>query len=363
MLGLGMAGGILKQAVEYGLAQRQQQQNKALMAAAELLHKIWQGDLSTIDYARQTLCVGDRWPSYDPDILQCLFARHPYLSVARGQEVAVLAKFKNRQGQKLFYALHTKANTPTSLPPHYHFVLSYGQTKDVLLAVPQDAYLPERIYAYGPQGPRKDLPLKRDWRFDNFGLRIFLDRHLVSFRKLKHWVDFAEQAPLPADFFARQTILNQQVMDRSWDYPAYGLNPAQMQAYCQFWGGELLRTEWFDGGSFHPGDYEVPRPNFILRKKYPWNEIREELNCDLLYSQECRDRPYSVYHTSGLSWIGLQQTLGGIPELMQDISGSYTVKASNYFFPRTSPWHELGKRWAYDPRRDQEVGFRCMYYE
>ncbi|MBP5296097.1 MAG: hypothetical protein J6Y94_02060, partial [Bacteriovoracaceae bacterium] len=85
MLGLGMAGGILKQAVEYGLAQRQQQQNKALMAAAELLHKIWQGDLSTIDYARQTLCVGDRWPSYDPDILQCLFARHPYLSVARGQ--------------------------------------------------------------------------------------------------------------------------------------------------------------------------------------------------------------------------------------------------------------------------------------
>jgi hypothetical protein len=363
MLLLGSMVGAVSWGIRYYQAQRYDAQEKALAAAAELLHKIWHGDLSTIDYARKAACVGDRRPMFDADILQCLFTKHPYLPVARGKQVKVLPNFTNRQGQKLFYALHTKANTSTNFLPHYHFILSYGHLMDVLLEIPRDTYLPERIYAYGPQGSKKDLRLKRDWSFDNFGLRIFIDRQLVSFREIKHWVDFTEQHPLPANFFAQQTLINQQAMDTSWDYPAFGLTPAQMQAYCQFWGGELLRTEWFDAGSFHPGDYANPRPNFVLRKKYPWNRMPEKLNCELLFSAECRDQPYSVYHKSALSWIGLQQTLGGISELMQDISGNYVIKASSYLLSRASPWHELGKRWPYDPTQKQELGFRCMYYE
>ena len=357
-----LAGGVYLSAKSFW-AQRREQQTAALMAAAELLHQIWQGDLTTVDYARKTLCVGDKWPAYDPDILQCLFAKNPYLTVARGQRVKVLAAFKNQSGQKLFYALETKANTPTNFLPHYHFRLAYGQTWDVLLEVPRDTYLPERIYAYGPQGTKNDLRLNRDWRFDNFGLRIFIDRRPVSFREIKHWVDFGQPSPLPFNFFTQQTMLNPREMDRSWDYPAHGLSPAQMEAYCQFLGGELLRAEWFDGGSFHPGDYEMPRPKYVLRKKYPWNNEQTAINCALLFSAECPLEEYSVYHKSGLSWMGLQQTLGGIPELMRDISGKYVVKASSYFLPRSSPWHELGKRWPYDAQREREIGFRCMYYE
>ncbi|MBP5296297.1 MAG: hypothetical protein J6Y94_03080 [Bacteriovoracaceae bacterium] len=346
---------------------RIQQQDAVLQQAAELLGRLWRGENRGIDYQGQTVCATTT-KAYNPDYFQCLFSQWPYLKVGREIQVRVLPMQRGPDGKNLFYALHTKANTAMNFAPHYHFVLSYGRQREVLLEAPRDTYLPPRIYALGPQGKKSDLRLNKDWKFDNFGLHLFIDRRLVSNRDIKHWLDFSrdgftpEMAALAQEFSSWPTT-PQGLRDAWWDLPASHLTPQLMQAYCAFWGGSVLTTLWFDGGSFHPGDYAAPRPRYILRKKYPWPQEQREIGCAQIFSAECRGQTYSVYHQSAVSWIGLLQTLGGVPELLQAPSGKWEVKASSYWLSRNSPDHALGKRWPYEEKQDQGVGFRCMHYE
>ena len=405
---LGSLVAIFYDALHFHYLQREAHQMAILQQAAEVLAQIWHGDQRGIDYRLQTLCATEE-RAFNPDYLQCVFSAQPYLKVGRGIQVKVLPLQSTQAGEKLFYALHTRANTNTNFAPHYHFTISYGRKMEVLLEVDHDAYLPPRIYALGPQGKKKDLRLNQDWKFDNFGLHLFLDRRLVSNRDIKHWLDFTlgveEQVTkmaaqfLPAELDSLSSSLSslssfssssssssslpplssslsilrqefstwpttpQGMHDIWWDLPAENLSPVLMEAYCAFWGGRVLTTLWFDGGSFHPGDYASPRPRYVLRKKYPWPQEQREIGCAQIFSAECRGQKYSANQKSAVSWIGLQQTLGGIPELLLSPTGTWEVKASSYLLPRHSPWHELGKRWNYELPRDGAVGFRCMHYE
>ena len=368
---LGAAAAILKDGFKLYRLRQLARQDAILQQAAEILGQVWRGDDRRIDYRLQTVCATAH-KAYNPDYLQCIFTQRPKLQVGRGIEVTVRPMGQGSAGEKLFYAFHTKANTVMNFAPHYHFRLYYGRTTEVLLEIPRDAYLPQRIYALGPQGKKKDLRLDKDWKFDNFGQHIFIDRYLVSHRDIKHWLD-ARPIPDLAPFAASSTILAQEfaawpttpqgMLDAWWDLPASSLLPEQMEAYCAFKGGSVLSTLWFDGGSFHPGDYHSVRPKYVLRKKYPWPQEQRKIGCEQIFTAECREQDYAADQQSAISWIGLGQTLGGIPELLLAPNGTWEVKASSYLLPRQSPWHELGKRWPYDPSRDQAVGFRCMHYE
>ncbi|MEI8347971.1 MAG: hypothetical protein WCG27_10930, partial [Pseudomonadota bacterium] len=351
------------------------QELEILFKASEELSRLWQeGDVQGLWKSGKLDCPAELGPSENveddflrcnPNFLQCYFSylqdkgMPPFSLKHKGKvyNISIQKDFSPMShfgpGKRFYKILTRSTSEAVDLPPYAVWLklkIEKGTTVlDVLLEDScRDAYLPPRIYAYGPPPPNWE----DDWRFDTFGQGIYIDKFLASNRDIAEWLDID---PL-ADKSLNSIITTKMLMA-----PAIGLNPQQMADYCQFKGKELLAAHLLDAASFHPGDYQDNKPLYNLRGNYPQtrkesqaflyqaknqaNFIFKDEYCSQVYTQECRGRPYSAYGHNAVSWIGIFQTLGGIMEMVRNpIDPTRNVRASSFYFPAYSSWHALGRR-------------------
>lgn len=221
----------------------------------------------------------------------------------------------------------------------------------------RDTFLPERLYAYGPR-------TKGDgFVWDNFGRKIFIDRHYVSHQRVNAWKILTNKS---------QEI----VTDRElWPWPAE-LSLQDQRAYCAFYGKRLLEAKLFDAATMPPADLANPLPEVIVRSQTPWQRdlsktflgtarINDDfqltpLNCQLAQVQGCPER---IFTPDSVSWMGVHYGLGFFPESLENtIQPSLNLKRSSRFFVAASKWHELGLRDKWDGELSEEkkfIAFRC----
>lgn len=216
-----------------------------------------------------------------------------------------------------------------------------------------DIYLPERIYA---EGPVEKAGTKDDFRFDNFNQAIYVDKFLVTFRDIKEWI---ENDPIASEGVARP-------VQSSWPYPAHHLTEKQMRNYCAFRGKQLMEAHIYDALSFYPPSLEDPYPVFNSRGPYPWTKKFKDSFlfmamhdpkfdfqadfCKQVFVKECRVlSKYKAHDRGHVTWNGAFQVMGGVLEAMRNSRApKENLRASSYYFPAKSPWHQLGRRASWD---------------
>lgn len=132
----------------------------------------------------------------------------------------------------------------------------------------------------------------------------------------------------------------------------------------------------FDAGTFlRNTDSEEEFPG---RTTYPWRWGNSDLKkCENLIAKEC-ELPLISHHLSALSWLGLNHSLGGAFEYLENpFEPKKNLKLSSTYYSRDSDVHKLGVRgfWSesegfnFAPfaapslQEDFIVGFRCFSYE
>ena len=230
----------------------------------------------------------------------------------------------------------------------------------------RELWLPEGHYGYGQYTSPEE-----DWRWDNIGRNIFVDKFLVSWRDVWEWGGFdgeIDAAHFPA--------------------PATGLNLKQMENYCASRGQQLMESYVFDAATFHPGDVRNLTPAVNIRGPYPWTSERMNLEemegfsggiCLRLLSRECFEREgFEKFSTRSIGWTGIAQVLGGVMEVQRNpLHPSRNLMLSSFYYPYYSPANQLGRRGWWDGEGEQftdfnfrgyspesgssfKVGFRCM---
>ena len=236
-----------------------------------------------------------------------------------------------------------------------------------LLDTCSEVWLPHGHYGYGQYSSQEE-----DWRWDNRGRNIFVDKFLVSKRDIWEW-GRSEPMASAADFPA----------------PATGLSLEEMKDYCAWRGKGLMEAHVFDAAAFYPGDTENLVPVVNIRGHYPWTSERMVLEesenfspgiCLRFLDQECFEREgHQNFSNRSMSWTGMNQVLGGIMEAQRNpIHPNKNLMLSSFYYSYYSPAHHLGRRgrWygkgaAYSdfnfrglsPQVEADtykVGFRCM---
>ena len=235
-----------------------------------------------------------------------------------------------------------------------------------LLDTCSEVWLPQGYYGYGQySSPEKD------WRWDNIGRNIFVDKFLVSWRDIWEWGRY--EGTLPVSTFPA---------------PADGLTLEQMENYCVDKGKQLMESHVFDAATFHPGDINALTPEVNIRGNYPWTSKRMVLEesedfpsgiCLRLLSRECFAREgYQNFSSRSIGWTGISQVLGGLMEVQRNpLHPNKNMMLSSFYYPYYSPanqlarrgwWDGEGNRYAdfnfrgYSPESGSsfKVGFRCM---
>lgn len=236
----------------------------------------------------------------------------------------------------------------------------------------QEVYLEKRAYAYGEALTGKESLETEDYRFDNFGQNIYIDRHLVTNAEVNEWIDFGNP-----DFTKG---LAKKVADELF-LPATHLLYKQMENYCSFKGRQLLMAHYADAATFLPMDLSEVLPAKNIRSPYYWTKKRSEFkpDCNLIYAEECLGQKAFQLNSTSPSWAGIMDSMGGVFEAFRNpIDPESNLKASSFYFDFKSPWHRLGFRAGWDgegfdlrhfdfrginPKLTVEkfqVGFRCM---
>ena len=232
-----------------------------------------------------------------------------------------------------------------------------------------EVYLEQRAYAYGEPVDAKDGD---DYRFDNFNRHIYLDNHLVTNSEVNDWIKFGNP-----DF-------TRGLKSKSGDdlfLPAVDLNYSQIENYCSFKGKQVMLAHFFDAATFLPMDLGEKVPKKNLRSPYYWTKKASEYkaDCNLIYSKDCVNKKGYQLNSTGPSWAGIHDSMGGVFEVFRNpIDPESNLKASSFYFDSKSSWHKLGFRagWNGDgfDLRDFDfrglnpfvaidrfqVGFRCM---
>jgi hypothetical protein len=245
-------------------------------------------------------------------------------------------------------------------------------------------YLPQRVYS---------TVVKKEKKYwDNLEDHIFIDKFPVSYRDIfvfnSSYPNEAINVELPKESF-------------KMDLPATNLKIDQMKKYCKLHGEEILGHHVYEAASFFP-DLQLKKtekplfhfPYPLARKrKMSFLHLAQKLKgssfiflekyCEEVFTKEClKYGNLTRYLSSGVSWVGLYQTLGGHMEVLQDkFSDKYLVKISSQLFNASSKNHKLGRYvewdgvesqihrldWGKDNKEiDQKkisVAFRCMKYE
>ena len=229
-------------------------------------------------------------------------------------------------------------------------------------------FLPKNIYSAGPEN-------EQGFYWDNYHSDIFVDKYVVTNYDVWLW---------------------QNRSDVNWSkafYPSVNLTMKERDLFCQSRQGELLESRVMDAASFYPSKLTE---NYIFKYPFPWTKQRNTFltqdialnksHCEQAYVFECKKLvPLQVSSPSGLSWIGITNTIGGYSESFKNINReSANLKVSSQHLSRKSLWHRLGQRanWKGErfEKRDfdlieqysrkeierevsiKEVAFRCMYY-
>jgi len=253
-----------------------------------------------------------------------------------------------------------------------------------------EIYLPRRIYAKGPKGD----DYRKDKLWNNFSENIFVDRYLVTNQDILDW----QENSLNQD----KSILGK--VDRNnLSRPSTNLTFVERELFCKSRGKILMDSDVFDAASFHPDNYENPRPAIVIRSPYPWSRKtkntflykmqngpkEEDLDklkgeyCKKVYAKECLsllDESYVLL--TSVTWIGMFNALGGYMESVKNVDNhKLNLKLSSFYFPMHSNVHQIGIRGSWNGEgftfRDFDfsdyekelldeksvffkVGFRCM---
>ncbi|MDO9183848.1 MAG: hypothetical protein Q7U04_15645 [Bacteriovorax sp.] len=312
----------------------------------------------------------------NPMLLECNFLFNPKLNYR-------LVKPETNNGNNLkWYRYLTKSNSAHVGLEHSGFLftiedkLSHKHLDLFLADQCQEVFLQKRIYAYGEEVIDKPSEDIEDYRFDNFNQNIYIDRHLVMNSEINDWIDFGNP---------NFTKGLKKIEDDSLFMPASGLDYNQMENYCSFKGKQILQAHYFDAATFLPSDLTDTTPNKNNRSPYYWTKKKSEFksdsldNCALFYAEECQEKKRFQLNSSGPSWAGVLDSMGGIFEVMRNpIDPESNLKASSYYFNFKSSWHKLGFRanWngeGFELRNFDflglnpagaidkfKVGFRCM---
>jgi hypothetical protein len=284
----------------------------------------------------------------------------------------------NDKNSEKLYRYLTKSNTAHLglKSPGYLFTiednLSHQRLNLFLADQCQEVFLQKRIYAYGEEVLGKPSEDIEDYRFENFDQNIYIDRHLVTNFEINDWIDFGNPN------FTKG--LRKKEADDLF-IPASELNYTQMENYCSFKGKQMMLAHYFDAATFLPMDLDDLKPKRNTRGSYYWGKKKSDFkeDCSLLYAEECVGKKAFKLNSTGPSWAGIMDPMGGILEAFRNpIDPESNLKASSFYFDFKSSWHKLGFRakWdgeGFDLRHFDfkginpiqsidkfQVGFRCM---
>ena len=243
----------------------------------------------------------------------------------------------------------------------------HGETfKISLFDTCSEVLLPQGFYGHGQYSSPEE-----DWRWDNMGRHIFVDKFLVSNRDVWEWGGAGEKG----DF-------------NHFPAPAVGLDLRQMEDYCVWRGKRLMEAHIFDAASFHPGDVNNLTPPVSIRGHYPWSSERMVLEeaenfspglCLRMLDQKCFEREgFWNFSTRSMSWTGMSQVLGGVMEAQRNpLHPHQNLMLSSFYYPYHSSanqlawrgyWNEKGtshsdfdfREYLPEKQDSYKVGFRCM---
>lgn len=228
---------------------------------------------------------------------------------------------------------------------------------------------------------------KRVWHTS--GIHYVVDKFLVRNIEIEEWLKNTKTS-LPIRYDSKPFA------------PATTLIPDQMRSYCAYKGKELLHSNVLAAMTFHHGRVDVENisseppssttapypfshrkdesPHFLVTKKK--GKFKKEF-CRKIFSKECLAN-FSQLPLFSLGWTGAAEILGGPLEYVENREyPRKNLKASSYYFPLNSRWHQAGEL-AYWSGRDHglssfnfftesptgselktpgfkfDVGFRCM---
>lgn len=350
-----------------------------LLKNSSEIHTLWNdGEDSRIWPLIKKECLANNKisASFDESLLRC----NPMLLECYAQLTKKLNfHFVKPDGNsKKLYRYMTKTNSSHVglLGPGYLFTIedekSHKQLNLFLADQCHEVYLEQRAYAYGEEITGKAASETDDYRFDNFGQNIYIDRHLVSNAEVNEWIDFGNP-----DF-------TKGLVKKEGDnllLPSTDLLFSQMENFCSFKGKQVLMAHYADAASFMPMDLSVVLPTQNNRSPYYWTKKRSEFksDCNLIYAEECLSKkPYQL-NSTGPTWAGLMDPMGGVFEIFRNpIDPESNLKASSFYFNFKSAWHKIGFRAGWDgegfdlrhfdfrglnPETNVEkykIGFRCM---
>jgi len=228
---------------------------------------------------------------------------------------------------------------------------------------------------------------KRVWHTS--GIQYIVDKFLVRNIDIEEWLKNTHKS-LPASRDSRPFA------------PSTTLTPEQMRSFCSYKGKELLQANVLTAITFHHGRVDIENvlneppssttspypfslrkdesPHFLMTKKKV--KFKKEF-CQKIFSKECL-KSFSDLPLFSLGWTGTAEILGGPLEYVENREyPRKNLKASSYYFPMDSKWHQAGEL-AYWNGRDHkpssfnfftesptgselkspdfkfDVGFRCM---
>lgn len=254
----------------------------------------------------------------------------------------------------------------------------------VFLYPGDDRYLPQAEYFYGQKskiGSDRDMERGKEVAkksnvsrsnlrdedktvaheifWDNFHRHFYIDRHLVTSREIKEWLEFTHQDDV-------LNHMNHNEMEHD-DQPATQLSLRQQKAYCTFRGKKLLTAPLFDAATFYRSGVELQ--NEWQRSLYPWGNTPLakmdkllENQCRFVFSKECLRLTDTTYSLDNISWMGIFQIMGGVPESLDNpIDPFFNLKASSYFTMQNSAWNQLGVRMHWNGKMMDEQEWQNLH--
>ncbi len=347
----------------------------SLAKGSEILREVWmEGDYNNQLFKEKMNCrkyIGDIHSvklMCNPKLIQCFIDQLPDLQSLEIKSKVYLTGKQFKDIKKNSYAVN----------------ISKGKYKMRLIFENscREVYLPQRVYLM------EDSFQQRVSFWDNLNRHIFIDKFQVTNFDIVSWLK------TDLKFQGREEILKK-FSKRDFFYSALGLKKDEMFRFCSFHGKQLLTAHLFDFAAMHPGSVRDQKPLYPVRSLWPWSrksksgpvyqkrmnkttEVSEE-TCRKVYSQECHSKhPELMEGMGSTTWSGVFQVVGHHLEFMKNnVFYKKNLKASSFFFPLSSSWHELGKRAFWDgsylggrsfnfrlnePQISYEklkVGFRC----
>ena len=346
-----------------------------LISYAREVQKLWnEPDDSRAWESVKNKCLSDLaiTQDFDNTLLRC----NPEL-------IACVAKynkhakydFKKNKDTDLIYQYVSKNNSkiPDLNLPGYLFNIvdkESGKSLEILLEDNcTEVYLEQRSYAYGEEIKGQN---ELDFKFDNYDRHLYIDTRLVTNFDINQWIIFGD---------SKETKGLKTKSGNDLFLPVINLKKEQMMNFCSFKEKQLMMAHIFDAATFLPMNLTVKDPEIIRRSPYYWTKKASEYNpnCSLIYTKECLgERPFKL-NSSGPTWAGVFDSLGGVMEAFRNpIDPESNLKASSYYYDKNSSWHKLGFRAFWDGNGNEyrnfnfrglspfiadeaiSVGFRCM---